>query len=122
MVLIRRLLVIAVFSAMLIAGWMFASANGEDVKIDLLAVRLPEVKLWLALAVAFAAGAVVAGTIGLLPLAKARMVTRRYRRTVAGLESEVHQLRNLPLASGDADAAESQGAIEEPTAKAGTGA
>ena len=106
MILIRRLLAAAIFTATLIAGWMFAARNGVLVDVDALALRVTEVKLWLALLVAFAAGVLIAGTIGMLSVARARMVTRRYRRTVAGLESEVHQLRNLPLASGDAAASQ----------------
>ncbi len=31
------------------------------------------------------------------------MVTRRYRKAVRGLEAEVHQLRNLPLAAEESD-------------------
>jgi hypothetical protein len=34
-----------------------------------------------------------------VPLARSRLVARRYRREVGGLEAEIHQLRNLPLAA-----------------------
>ena len=118
MVLIRRLMVAVIFAATLIVGWTFAARNAGSVAVDVLAVRVPDVKLWLALLIAFAAGASLAGTIGMLSLAKAGMIARRYRRTVAGLESEVHQLRNLPLASGDAAA--SQAALADDSGTAGT--
>ena len=36
-------------------------------------------------------------------VARKSLVARRYRKTVAGLESEIHQLRNLPLASSEAE-------------------
>jgi uncharacterized integral membrane protein len=86
---------------LLVAGWTFAARNGAVVDVDILVAQVSEVRLWLALLGAFSAGLLIAGTAGMLSLARAGMVTRRYRRTVAGLESEVHQLRNLPLAAGD---------------------
>jgi uncharacterized integral membrane protein len=119
-VLIRRLVAGVIFAAMLVAGWTFAHRNGAVVDVDLLALHVSEVKLWLALLAAFAAGALIAGTIGMLSLARAGMVARRYRRTVAGFESEVHELRNLPLASGDAVG--SQPALQEVIGNTGTGA
>ena len=100
MVLIRRLVAAAIFAATLIAGWIFASRNGALVDVDVLVAHVPEVKLWLVLVVAFATGLLVSGAIGMFSLARARMVSRRYRKMVAGLQSEVHELRNLPLAAG----------------------
>ncbi len=118
MVLIRRLVAAVIFMATLIAGWRFAAGNAGAVEIDLLVWVVPDVRQWLALLVAFAAGGLVAGTFGMLASARAGMVARRYRRAVAGLESEVHQLRNIPLAS--ADAAASEGALGQAAEKVGT--
>jgi uncharacterized integral membrane protein len=95
---VRRLLVVALFVAALVLGWWFARANSAAVTVDYLVGRLGDVSLWAALLGAFAAGAAVAGGIGLYQVAKLQLVRRRYRKTVRGLESEVHQLRNLPLA------------------------
>ena len=120
MVLIRRLLAAVIFTAMLVAGWKFAAGNAVDVDIDVLAMRVTEVKLWLALLTAFAAGIGVAGTLGVLALAKSGMVARRYRRTVAGLESEVHQLRNIPLASADPAADDEVLGLGQAAGKTGT--
>ena len=36
-----------------------------------------------------------------VPLARGRLVQRRYRRELNALEAEVHQLRNLPLGLSD---------------------
>ena len=44
-----------------------------------------------------AAVAAVAG----YAMARARLLARRYRKRLAGLEAEVHQLRNLPLAGDE---------------------
>jgi uncharacterized integral membrane protein len=95
---VRRLLVVALFVAALVLGWWFARANSAAVTVDYLVGRLGDVSLWAALLGAFAAGAAVAGGIGLYQVAKLQLVRRRYRKTVRSLEAEVHQLRNLPLA------------------------
>jgi len=95
----RRLLAVAMFVALLVAGWQFAHVNSATVTINYLAGVVEGVSVWLALCVAFALGAVASGVIGLLQLARLGMLTRRYRKTVRGLEAEVHQLRNLPLVS-----------------------
>ena len=95
---VRRLLLIALFMAALVLGWWFARANAAAVTVDYLVGQLGDVSLWAALLGAFAAGAAVAGGIGLYQVAKLQLVRRRYRKTVRSLEAEVHQLRNLPLA------------------------
>jgi hypothetical protein len=59
------------------------------------------VPLWAVLLVSFASGVALAGIVALYRLAKLGLITRRYRKTVHGLEAEVHQLRNLPLADED---------------------
>ncbi|MDH3211080.1 MAG: lipopolysaccharide assembly protein LapA domain-containing protein [Myxococcales bacterium] len=96
---VRRLLVVALFVAALVLGWQFARGNAAPVTVDYLVDELVDVSLWTALLGAFAAGAAIVGAIGLYQVAKLRLVTRRYRKTVEGLEAEVHQLRNLPLAT-----------------------
>ena len=97
MVLVRRALLALLFVAVLIGGWRFAAENDGQVTVSYLAGQTPSVALWLALLVAFGLGAVVVGLLALLSLARAGLLARRYRRTVAGLEAEVHQLRNQPL-------------------------
>ena len=67
-------------------------------EIAALPVQQETIALWKALLVAFAAGVVCAG-LGWLRLAvKHGLMNRRYRRMLGDLESEIHQLRNLPLA------------------------
>ena len=53
---------------------------------------------------AFGVGAVLAVTLTLYQMAKLGLVARRYRKTVRGLESEIHQLRTLPLAAEEGSA------------------
>jgi uncharacterized integral membrane protein len=95
---LRRILGVAVFVGLFVALWRFVGGNAEPVDIDLLAFRVP-LPLWLALIGAFGLGAICAGASLFYSLAKRSFATRRYRKQLAGLESEIHQLRNLPLAA-----------------------
>ncbi len=99
----RRLLGIAVFVALLVAGWQFAAGNSDTVTIHYVFGEIAEVSVWAALFAAFVVGAVCAAGLAAYQIAKLGMVTRRYRKAVRGLEAEVHQLRNLPLAAEEPD-------------------
>jgi uncharacterized integral membrane protein len=101
MVMLRRVLLGLSFVALLVGGWRFAAQNSDLVKVSYLAGETPSVALWLALLFAFGLGALVAGLFTGLGLARTRLLARRYRKAVAGLEAEVHQLRNLPLIDED---------------------
>jgi hypothetical protein len=94
----RRILQIGVLVALLIGGWMFAAENGQPVQVSYVLGQTGELRLWQALLVAFAVGALGVGAFTLLASLRHGMVQRRYRKLVGGLESELHQLRNLPLA------------------------
>ena len=71
--------------------------NGVPPALDPLDSGIGEVRLWIALLAAFGSGVLVSVAIGLARGARIRLVARRYRRLVAGLQAEVHQLRSLPL-------------------------
>jgi hypothetical protein len=86
-----------VFVGALVGGWQFAGSNAAPVRIDYLAGEFGAVPLWLALAGSFGAGAAVTALALFARLTRSSLAQRRYRRTVAALESEVHQLRNLPV-------------------------
>lgn len=101
MKILRRLLAFAVLVALLVLGYRFAQANGAPVAIDLLLADLPAVPQWMVLLATFALGTLLATVVLLFQMAKLGLVARRYRKTVRGLESEIHQLRNLPLAGGE---------------------
>ena len=45
----------------------------------------------------FVLGALTGTLVCLLPLARTSLTARRYRRSIAGLEAEIHELRTLPL-------------------------
>jgi uncharacterized integral membrane protein len=119
MLVTRRIFAVAVFAAVLIAGWRFASDNSTTVTVSYWIGEFTEVALWLALAVAFGGGALLVGLVAAYELAKAGLVARRYRQTVAELEDELHQLRNLPLAAEEA--ARSDDAVGAVVRGAGSG-
>jgi len=79
-------------------GWRFAAENASPVTVHLLVGEPSDIALWRALLCAFFSGAFLAGVLMALPLARTKLVARRYRKMVVGLEAELHQLRNLPLA------------------------
>lgn len=115
---VRRLIGLALFVAVLVGGWRFATENSSPVSVSYLVGELGAVPLWAALLVAFGAGMAFTGVVALLQLARVGMVSRRYRKTAHGLEAEVHQLRNLPLSAdtavepGPAASAPGAGALE----------
>ncbi len=96
---VRRLVAAAIFVAALVLGWRFADANLEPVRVDYLVGAIDGIPLWTALVGAFAAGGVLVGLGALVPLARLGLTSRRWRKAAHGLEAELHQLRNLPLAS-----------------------
>ena len=97
---LRRVLVAVLFVALFVAVWRFVGGNAEPVGIDLLFLHL-NVPLWSALLGAFVLGALSAGVSLVYEIARKSFTARRYRKQMAGLESEIHQLRNLPLAAPD---------------------
>lgn len=97
----RRLLALALFVGLFAVAWRFATSNESEIRIDLLLMRTPPVAIWVALVIAFAVGALSAGVSLGYEVIKKGLIARRYRRLAAGLESEIHQLRNLPLVGAD---------------------
>jgi hypothetical protein len=94
----RRLLALAVFAGLFWLAWEFTHRNNDEVTVDLLVWYTPPIPKWAALVAAFGAGALGTGLLLSWSLLRTRLVARRYRKAVGGLESEIHQLRNLPLA------------------------
>jgi uncharacterized integral membrane protein len=95
---VRRILLLVLLVALPVGVHLFVTRNAAEVPLDFLAVRFESVAVWVALLCAFGAGAVLAALVAVLRGARLRLETRRYRKVTRDLESEVHQLRNLPLA------------------------
>ncbi len=102
----------ALVAALLVGGWGLKSGNDEVVAVDFLFGEI-QLEVWEALLCAFAAGFALAGGGWLWSSLRSQMLERRYRKAVGGLESEIHQLRNLPL-----DTAGSQAAAQSDSATA----
>ncbi len=94
---IRRLVPMVVGAGLLYLAYLLTTANSDPVEVDFLLGRT-ELASWQVLGLSFFAGAGLVGLYTLYQLARGGLVLRRYRRELAGLETEVHQLRNLPLA------------------------
>jgi uncharacterized integral membrane protein len=109
-----KLLVLAVFAAsfcLFYLAWRFARDNSGSVTIVVPGLSDVEVLLWVALLAAFALGAILMGLAAAYRVARLGLLARRYRKIIRGLESEVHQLRNLPLTD---DEPASEGSVSEP--------
>jgi hypothetical protein len=99
---VRRLIALALLAGLFVVAWVFASRNAKEIEVvDLLLYQIPKVPIWMALSAAFGIGALSAGVALVYQVLKKDLVARRYRKTVRSLESEIHQLRNLPLAGTD---------------------
>lgn len=96
---LRRLLWAALFVALLIIGWNFRIANDIRVRFDYLVGSSAAQPLWKVVLGAFFGGALAASLPLLWLLVRNGLLSRRYRKAVARLESEVHELRTLPLAT-----------------------
>ncbi len=93
----RRLLAVVVFVGLLVAGWQFADSNAQPVPVHYPGGVFEERALWVVLLVAFGCGVALAAFVAAVRGAQLRLVSRRYRRLTDSLQSEVHQLRSLPL-------------------------
>jgi uncharacterized integral membrane protein len=95
---VRRIVWVGALTVLLVGGWLFAAQNRDPVRVHYVVGELPEVALWKALIGAFALGATLVGLVSFFFALRHGLVVRRYRKLLGGLESEIHQLRNLPLA------------------------
>jgi uncharacterized membrane protein YciS (DUF1049 family) len=118
---LRRLLLLLLLAAILFAAWRFGVRNAEPVTVYAFVGEFSGVALWAALASAFALGAAVMGLLAAFQLAKTGLLARRYRRALAGLEAEVHQLRNLPLSPDENAPGDETRALAEGTPRKGRG-
>jgi hypothetical protein len=95
------LLALALFAGLFTVVWMFSTRNAGEIGIDLLLHQVPAVPIWVALLSSLGIGALAVGASLSYQLVKKNLVARRYRKAIKRLESEIHQLRNLPLAGTD---------------------
>ena len=94
---LRTGLVSVVTLALLWVVWSFRSGNAGAIDVDLVWVRLPNVEVWWALSIAIGFGIAIGALCVGFAWLRQRILNRRYRKEIAKLESELHQLRSLPL-------------------------
>jgi hypothetical protein len=112
---VRRLLVLAFFAGAFAVAYQFGK-NAEPLSVSLFRWTTPPAPAWLVLALVFGGGVLAASALWLFQVIRLSLLARRYRKAVASLESEVHQLRNLPLAGGEGTALATAGGV--PAARA----
>ncbi len=96
----RRVLVLLLFVGLLVVGWRFAHQNESAVSVHYLFGQTSAVALWKVIGLSSTAGAVCVGVVMGWALLRARFEARGYRKKMLAFESEVHQLRHLPVAVG----------------------
>ncbi len=100
----RLLLLISslgLFVGALWLGWSFRAANALSIDLDLIWLRIPDLELWWVLFLAICLGASLATIVVGFAWLRGRVLNRRYRNVIGRLESELHQMRSLPLASSE---------------------
>ena len=95
---LRRLLLLALIVGVMVVGWRFASENQQPVSVDFVFRQTGDVPLWQVILVSFGTGAGLVALFTLFGGVRNGLARRRYRKAIGGLEAEIHQLRNLPLA------------------------
>lgn len=99
MKMLKRLLLLALFLAVVWAAIEFRDRNLDPMVVHLLVWQTPALPVWSVVIGAFLAGGVAATVLLMLRVTRSTLTARRYRKAANRLESEVHQLRNLPLAA-----------------------
>jgi uncharacterized membrane protein YciS (DUF1049 family) len=94
-------LVVGLVVGALVFGKLFPDANSTPVDIDLLWIRVPNVEAWLLLVGSMLIGGVLATLVVGFAWLKARVLNRRYLKVIKRLEAELHQMRSLPLSTGE---------------------
>lgn len=94
---LRRLIILAVFTLFVLAAALFAYTNRDPISVDIGFMRLEDVSMTVAFAVAFAVGSafgVLCAGIALLSMAREK---RQLRRELRSAEAELSNLRSMPL-------------------------
>ena len=94
--------------------------NREPVAVHYL-LGSAQVPLWQLLGGAFLTGCLAGWLLSLLPWTRAKLSARRHRRRAERLETELHQLRNLPLSRDETAATASPGLADGGTGTRGSG-
>ena len=105
---VRRILLLALIAALVVGGHLFVRNNEQTVELDFVLFRVEAVSVGIVLLGAFGGGRGVAAGVAVLRGARLRLLVRRYRKEARSLSAEVHELRNLPLASSSGEPTEGE--------------
>jgi uncharacterized membrane protein YciS (DUF1049 family) len=94
---------VALFVGTLWTGWSFRARNAEPIDLDLIWIRISDIELWWVILVSIGIGAAVTGVLVGFGWMRIRLVNYRYRRAIRRLESELHEMRSLPLAGAEGE-------------------
>lgn len=108
---LRLLLLVVLLIGAAVGGARFSSENETLVSISYLFGTLSDVPIWLVLVGSFSLGTGLCLLMVIGRLTRSTLAQRRYRKTIAALEAEVHQLRNLPIDGESPPAVELSAAV-----------
>ncbi|HIF93224.1 MAG: LapA family protein [Myxococcales bacterium] len=100
------LVLVGLFIAALWAGWTFRASNSVPVDLELIWIRIPNVELWWVVLGSMAIGAGLATTSVGFSWLRGHLLNLRYRRAIRKLETELHEMRSLPLSGSRGTAPE----------------
>jgi len=92
------LVLVGLFVGTLWIGWTFRASNSALIDLELIWVRVPDVEIWRIILLALLLGAVLSALLFGFAWLRQRLLSGRYRRVIKRLESELHEMRSLPLA------------------------
>lgn len=90
---IKRIIAVAAMLVVLVIGISFAVQNGAQVKLDLLVMQLPPLRVATLLLIAFALGGLAGLGAGSLALFRMQAARRGMQRRLQRCEQELGQLR-----------------------------
>jgi uncharacterized integral membrane protein len=101
LVALRRLAILTIVVIFVLIAAVFAYGNQTPISIDVGFMRIEDVSLTVALAMTFVAGAVFGGLFSALAMLRHLRERRTLRRDLRRAESELDNLRRLPLTDAD---------------------
>ena len=76
----------------------FRENNSVPIDLDLIWIRIPNLEVWSLILGSIGLGASLSLTVVGFAWMRGRLLNSRYRRAIKRLESELHEMRSLPLA------------------------
>lgn len=119
---VRKALSVAGLISLVLGVALFSTraTNQEPVAVNFL-FGTAQAPLWQLVGGAFLGGCIAAWLFSVLPWTRAKLNARRQRKRADRLETELHQLRNLPLSRDETAAASTASLAEGGANQSGSG-